>query len=101
HTHTESHTLPLHADHPISVTQYPTETPAPTAANTPSPSPTIIPAPTVMQTQTQVGQKIYTVAPGDDLWHIAEKFYKSGYNYVDIDWKSIRLNFSHRTISYV
>jgi nucleoid-associated protein YgaU len=26
----------------------------------------------------------YKVAKGDDLWHIAEKFYKSGYNYVDI-----------------
>jgi LysM repeat protein len=26
----------------------------------------------------------YTVAKGDDLWHIAEKFYRSGYNYVDI-----------------
>jgi len=26
----------------------------------------------------------YKVAKGDDLWHIAEKFYRSGYNYVDI-----------------
>ena len=26
----------------------------------------------------------YTVVKGDDLWHIAEKFYRSGYNYVDI-----------------
>ncbi len=26
----------------------------------------------------------YTVAKGDDLWHISEKFYRSGYNYVDI-----------------
>lgn len=26
----------------------------------------------------------YKVEKGDDLWHIAEKFYKSGYNYVDI-----------------
>ena len=26
----------------------------------------------------------YIVVKGDDLWHIAEKYYKSGYNYVDI-----------------
>ena len=26
----------------------------------------------------------YTVKPGDDLWHIAEANYGSGYNYVDI-----------------
>ena len=26
----------------------------------------------------------YKVVKGDDLWHIAEKFYRSGYNYVDI-----------------
>lgn len=26
----------------------------------------------------------YKVAKGDDLWHISEKFYRSGYNYVDI-----------------
>lgn len=26
----------------------------------------------------------YTVVKGDDLWHIAEKYYRSGYNYVDI-----------------
>ncbi len=26
----------------------------------------------------------YKVAKGDDLWHISEKYYKSGYNYVDI-----------------
>ena len=26
----------------------------------------------------------YKVQKGDDLWHIAEKYYKSGYNYVDI-----------------
>lgn len=33
------------------------------------------------------GDKIiamYKVVKGDDLWHIAEKFYRSGYNYVDI-----------------
>jgi len=26
----------------------------------------------------------YIVKKGDDLWHISEKYYKSGYNYVDI-----------------
>ena len=26
----------------------------------------------------------YKVVKGDDLWHISEKHYKSGYNYVDI-----------------
>lgn len=26
----------------------------------------------------------YTVVKGDDLWHIAEKYYRSGYNYIDI-----------------
>jgi nucleoid-associated protein YgaU len=26
----------------------------------------------------------YVVVKGDDLWHISEKFFKSGYNYVDI-----------------
>lgn len=29
-------------------------------------------------------EKTYTVKSGDDLWHIAEKYYKSGYNWVDI-----------------
>ncbi len=31
----------------------------------------------------QSGQS-YVVRPGDDLWHISEKFYKSGYNWIDI-----------------
>jgi putative chitinase len=35
--------------------------------------------------QTRLGlPKTYTVAPGDDLWSISEKLYKSGYNWVDI-----------------
>lgn len=29
-------------------------------------------------------QKTYIVKSGDDLWKISEKFYKSGYNWVDI-----------------
>jgi len=32
----------------------------------------------------QKGEKEYTVQAGDDLWHIAEKYYNSGYNWVDI-----------------
>lgn len=29
-------------------------------------------------------EQVYTVAEGDDLWTISEKFYKTGYNWVDI-----------------
>lgn len=29
-------------------------------------------------------QKVYVVQAGDDLWSISEKFYNSGYNWVDI-----------------
>lgn len=42
-------------------------------------------APTAQQTvQQKNGQRVYTVHPGDDLWHISEKYYNSGYNYMDI-----------------
>ncbi len=30
------------------------------------------------------GEKLYTVQLGDNLWTISEKYYKSGYNWVDI-----------------
>src|SRR5258706_3963479 len=43
--------------------------------------------PTVVPTQIQTGtinSSTYIVKTGDDLWHIAEKFYKSGYNWVDL-----------------
>lgn len=33
---------------------------------------------------TEQKQNTYTVKSGDDLWHIAEMFYKSGYNWIDI-----------------
>ena len=33
--------------------------------------------------EAKVGGK-YKVVKGDDLWHISERYYKSGYNYVDI-----------------
>ncbi len=38
-------------------------------------------------TQTKMSattQKEYVIQPGDDLWSISEKFYNSGYNWVDI-----------------
>lgn len=34
--------------------------------------------------QLKEGEKTYTVQSGDDLWNISEKFYQSGYNWVDI-----------------
>lgn len=40
--------------------------------------------PTPQKSALQPEEKTYTVQKGDDLWHIAEKFYKSGYNWVDI-----------------
>lgn len=39
---------------------------------------------TVTPVPTKTSEKTYTVAVGDDLWKIAEKFYNSGYNWVDI-----------------
>ncbi len=55
----------------------------------PTKPPKLIPTTTstpMQQTSTKplAGQQIYTVVAGDDLWHIAEKFYHSGYNYSDI-----------------
>jgi len=43
-------------------------------------------AATTVNTENQSDKVIatYKVVKGDDLWHIAEKFYRSGYNYVDI-----------------
>lgn len=37
-----------------------------------------------LPTQVKDGKKMYVVQQGDDLWHVAEKFYQSGYNWVDI-----------------
>lgn len=51
----------------------------PTATATPSTTPT-----PQRNLKLQQGKKVYTVQSGDDLWSIAEKFYKSGYNWVDI-----------------
>jgi len=41
-------------------------------------------ATTVGDSQSDKVIATYTVVKGDDLWHIAEKYYRSGYNYVDI-----------------
>lgn len=41
-------------------------------------------ATTVAESQSDKVIATYIVVMGDDLWHIAEKFYRSGYNYVDI-----------------
>lgn len=41
-------------------------------------------SPTKTEAVVDPSQKTYTVKAGDDLWHIAENFYKSGYNWVDI-----------------
>lgn len=59
----------------------PTATKAPTAA--PTSNPTAKPTkPPVQQTTPLAGE--YTVQAGDNLWNIAERHYKSGYNWVDI-----------------
>jgi nucleoid-associated protein YgaU len=50
----------------------------------PQPSKVIVQVPSNIPTQNFTGQKTYTVSKGDTLWSIAEKFYKSGYNWVDI-----------------
>lgn len=47
-------------------------------------TPAVTTIPTNTPTQLNEGQKTYTVRQGDDLWNIAEKFYQSGYNWVDI-----------------
>ncbi|HET9946562.1 MAG TPA: LysM domain-containing protein [Patescibacteria group bacterium] len=45
--------------------------------------PSAIPTQTVL-TPTPAVEKTYTVQAGDDLWSIAEKLFKSGYNWVDL-----------------
>lgn len=79
----------------------PTQTPSPTAAPTkkaeptktvaaakPSPTPVkVSPTPAnakAPQGTTKPVKSEYTVVAGDNLWIIAEKQYKSGYNWVDI-----------------
>ena len=72
----------------VQATVKPSVTVAPTQVK-PTTRPTVVAQkPTQMAQPTQPqnigGQKSYTVAAGDTLWSIAEKFYKSGYNWVDI-----------------
>lgn len=75
----------------------PVDDSAPTSAfritATPSKEPTIKPRATLVPTRlaiepSQEGKneksKIHTVANGENLWTIAEKYYKSGYNWTDI-----------------
>lgn len=48
---------------------------------------TSLPATDVSESEQEVSKDLpttYKVKRGDDLWHISEKFYNSGYNYVDI-----------------
>lgn len=91
-------------------TTTPTRVPSPTITKTPTRVPTRASSPTLIatrvpsksstptskpstQTPTKTPQKetgspklpaTYTVRPSDTLWSIAEKFYSSGYNWVDI-----------------
>lgn len=77
-------------------TKQPTTVPTIVITKKAEPTPTIIPAkkvetPTAVPTKKPVAQNpelkqgtTYTVAAGDNLWGIAQKTYKSGYNWVDI-----------------
>lgn len=46
--------------------------------------PTITPTATQAANQIAPRANVYVVQSGDDLWHISEKVYGSGYNWVDI-----------------
>ncbi|HEV2339889.1 MAG TPA: LysM peptidoglycan-binding domain-containing protein [Patescibacteria group bacterium] len=46
--------------------------------------PTVLPTTKTLHVPQTISQQHYTVKRGDDLWHISERFYKSGYNWVDI-----------------
>lgn len=72
------------------ITQGPTSTIKPTSVPTKIPTkvPTVTMQPTKMQPSpvpsVDKNAKIHSVASGENLWTIAEKYYKSGYNWVDI-----------------
>lgn len=61
----------------VSSTEKPTATISPTA----KPQPIKVKK---QEKKTKGGEKMYTVKANDNLWLIAEKTYKSGYNWVDI-----------------
>lgn len=48
--------------------------------------PTVTPEPTkvIAQAPNTMGTRVHTVSKGETLWAIAERYYKSGYNWVDI-----------------
>ena len=76
----------------IAVTSKPTAKPSvnPTVTTKPTVKPTVKPSVTVVPTQVveKKGEKpakaTHAVKTGETLWSIAEKYYKSGYNWVDI-----------------
>jgi len=58
---------------------------SPTITTTLSPVPTSLITPSLTPTpQPALAQTTHTVQKGESLWAIAEKYYKSGYNWVDI-----------------
>jgi nucleoid-associated protein YgaU len=65
-------------------TNIPTVTSIPTVTKASAPTKVIAQAPNQSNQPAVKGGKTYTVVAGDTLWSIAEKFYKSGYNWVDI-----------------
>ncbi|OGG12536.1 hypothetical protein A3D77_04300 [Candidatus Gottesmanbacteria bacterium RIFCSPHIGHO2_02_FULL_39_11] len=77
-----------------SLTLIPTRVPTkiPTRVPSKAPTPTLKPLPTLIPTATPTQKGTaslklpskYRVAANDTLWSIAEKFYSSGYNWVDI-----------------
>jgi nucleoid-associated protein YgaU len=86
---------PTVTNQPTSTTT-PTKIPSPTLTKSPTPtvSPTLTPTKMPSRLATPSPEKIsgnvkklpttYTVAAGDTLWLISERFYSSGYNWVDI-----------------
>lgn len=53
---------------------------------------------TVQNGQAANEKRIYTIKPGDDLWHISQSLYGSGYNWVDLADAN---NLSNPSIVYV
>ena|SRR3989344_5614436 len=51
---------------------------------TEAPEPSVITSEVKVEEVSGVEEKTYTVQPGDNLWKIADVYYNSGYNWVDI-----------------